>query len=409
MKNLKILITNKPFTLNLINMVISCIGNRLTFLVIIKIMMFGNFQVLGVGAVSIIKILPMVLFSAFVGKFVDHSNRATILIWTDVLEGITVLSLIFFQNPIYVLIIFLFNCTIDIFADVALFAYYEQILEKEEIPIANSIQNGVGSIINILGPVIAAIIVAAFNNETAFFIDSMTFFIGAICTILCKYYYHKSGDVKNIKKDKESLKTSYKIVSKNKKLKYILLILVVVTFITEPQGPLMFIFGEEYLNLNVSQSSLFISAIGVGAFIASAISLKKAKLVDNMNAILTVVMLDGLALIILTNIKSFIVALICFGFFGVTSTIFGLTIRNTIQLDVSEEDIGKVYAFKNMIISPIKVISMILGSLLVMYFTTSINIFKYSGFLEVTFALIISIVYFHGKSKSKKTTNNTYL
>ena len=59
-----------------------------------------------------------------------------------------------------------------------------------------------------------------------------------------------------------------------------------------------------------------------------------------------------------------------------------------------------------MIVSPIKVISMILGSLLVMYFTTSINIFKYSGFLEVTFALIMSIVYFHGNHPLKAFHHN---
>lgn len=66
MKNyIHLFIKNKPFGLNVLNTIVSSIGNRLTYLTVIQILLLSNinYTITGISLITLIRILPPMLLS----------------------------------------------------------------------------------------------------------------------------------------------------------------------------------------------------------------------------------------------------------------------------------------------------------------------------------------------------------
>lgn len=389
------LIKNRPYMLYITNIFLSYIGNRLTFLAIIQLMMYTEYKVFGVATVTLIRLLPIIVFSTAASKVSKKYKDSTILLLGDIIEGITVVLIVFFRNPIFVLGIFTINSIIDVFADVSGFSFYDKLLKREEVNSANSILRFVQSVVSIIGPIIAVIILSTFGMTVALIIDSLTFFIGAITTVIIKYYYKIKEDIvikeESIEKKKSRKLKTLHYINQNYKLKYMFLILIITVLLTENQAPFMYVFGEEHLGVDISVSGMFISAIGVGSAIASLLLLKFDNLVLNLKLIFYSVIIDGIALIILSNSKNIIMAFLAFGIFGVTGSIFFVSMRNLIQLEVPSERISEVYAFRFSSTSLAKIISISIGAILVNKLITVTQLFMISGLIETFLAIIMLI------------------
>ncbi|URZ15669.1 MFS transporter [Clostridium felsineum] len=396
-KALKIFKKNIPYSLNVLSGIISSIGNSLTYLTVIQMLLVSNFnsKIVGIGLITLIRIIPPLCLSTVFGHLVDKRNRANILLLSDFIEGTTILSLVFVHNIYFIFFIFIINSIFDVFADIASFAYLDQLLEKEDIFVANSFFSSAKSIANCIGPALAGFIILKLGNTYAFSIDSVTFYFSVICTLICKYRYGKEGsiDLKLQNNKKNNPTTGIKYINENINLKYIFISMAIVVLIVEAQSPLMYIFGKQFLGIDVTKSSLFLTAMGIGSLISSFLFISIKEICNNMKFIFCVIAVDGISLIILTLINNFYVSLMCFTFFGMTSSVFFISVRNIIQLQVPNEDIGKVYSIQSFITSPLKVISILLGMYLTSSIMNTVSFFRYSGILELTSSIILATFY----------------
>jgi len=398
------IIRNKPYMLYITNVVLSYLGNRLTFLVIIQLMMFTEYKIFGVATVTLIRLLPVAMFSTLAGKVSKKYKDSNVLIFGDLIEGITILLIVFFRNPKFILIIFAINSIIDVFADVSGFSFYDKLIDREDVNSANSVLSFVKSIINILGPILAAITLGVFGITVALIIDSITFFIGALTTIIIKYHYGidekfeikeevQKEEVQDENRLNQKFSNAFYLIKQNYKLKYMFLMLLITVFITEAQAPFMYIFGEEYLGVEVSVSGMFISAIGVGSALASLMLLKFPEILLDLKTIFYSVFIDGLALIILSNSKNIVVAFLAFTIFGITGAVFFVAMRNLIQLEVPKDRISEIYGYRFASTSIVKIMSIVLSALLVKKFINTTQLFKISGYLEMIAATIMFLFY----------------
>lgn len=382
------------------------------FLAIIKLMMDSEFKIFGVAFVTLIRLLPAAIFPTLAGKISTKYKNSNVLLLGDIVEGLLVLLIVFYQNKSLILLIFLINSIIDVFADVSGFAFFDTIVEKDQINDANSIFKLANSVINIVGPIIAAFIVGYFGIKTALIIDASTFFIGAITTFIIKYYYKVKEDIYTIqdennkdnnetikekktkdKKEKLQIFNSISYVLSNNKLKYMFIILMVTVFLTETQSPFIYVFGQEHLNVDVSVSGMFISAIGIGSSLCSVILMKFKNISLDIKMLFYAVIVDGMALLILSFNKNIYLAFICFTVFGMTGALLFVSMRTVIQLEVIKSKISLIYSLRFTISSTIKIISILTGMYLVQNFINTTMLFKISGALEVICAVCILVIF----------------
>lgn len=141
-----------------------------------------------VGVLNFVSFLPIFLFSVYGGALADRFDRRRIVIWTHVASGLVALALGLVAiagnatELMVILVGFLLNTSYAV-AKPSLIAMLPQLVPREELTDAvslNTLQFIVGQLI---GPVLAAIIVGTLGAGPAFAINAATF-LGPILSMI---------------------------------------------------------------------------------------------------------------------------------------------------------------------------------------------------------------------------------
>lgn len=135
-----------------------------------------------VGYILIIKLLPSFFAGPLAGVVADRFNRKTIMIVADIVRGFLVLGFLFVQRPEQVWIVYAIaalEVVVSTFFDPAKSAAIPNIVSRDELISANALSAASWSVTLALGAALGGVVTDAFGRNTAFVVDSMTFFVSA--------------------------------------------------------------------------------------------------------------------------------------------------------------------------------------------------------------------------------------
>ena len=135
-----------------------------------------------VGYILIIKLLPSFFVGPLAGVVADRFNRKTIMIVADVLRGFIVLGFLVVQRPDQVWLVYAIaavEIAISTFFDPARSAAIPGIVSRAELISANALSSASWSVTLALGAALGGLVTDAFGRNTAFVIDSLSFFVSA--------------------------------------------------------------------------------------------------------------------------------------------------------------------------------------------------------------------------------------
>lgn len=138
----------------------------------------------------IIIIFPVFIVGPVAGAYVDRWDRRKVMYVCDLVRAILVLAIPFilklqFGLAITYIVLFFVFCLGRFFLPAKL-AIIPDLVDKEELTIANSLVNTTGMIATILGFGISAMIINAWGPESGFYIDALSFLISACCILFIK-------------------------------------------------------------------------------------------------------------------------------------------------------------------------------------------------------------------------------
>jgi len=135
-----------------------------------------------VGYILIIKLLPSFFAGPLAGVVADRFNRKIIMIVADIVRGFLVLGFLFVQRPEQVWIVYAIaalEVVVSTFFDPAKSAAIPNIVSREELISANALSAASWSVTLTLGAALGGVVTDVFGRNTAFVVDSMTFFVSA--------------------------------------------------------------------------------------------------------------------------------------------------------------------------------------------------------------------------------------
>ena len=135
-----------------------------------------------VGYVLIIKLLPSFFAGPPAGVVADRFNRKTIMIVADLVRAFLVLGFLFVQRQEQVWIVYVLagvEIVVSSFFEPAKSAAIPNIVSREELVPANALSAASWSVTLALGAALGGLVTDAFGRNTAFVIDSLSFFISA--------------------------------------------------------------------------------------------------------------------------------------------------------------------------------------------------------------------------------------
>ena len=129
-------------------------------------------------------VIPVFLIGPIAGVYVDRWDRKRVMIISDILRGILVLSIPFFILfvksfvPIYIAVFLIFVVTR--FFYLSKMAIIPDIVPRNMLLIANTLSDTTRMIATFIGVVVAGIMVERLGAVNGFYVNSLTYFISAL-------------------------------------------------------------------------------------------------------------------------------------------------------------------------------------------------------------------------------------
>lgn len=199
-----------------------------------------------VGVIAFIELLPLV-FSFFIGPFIDRLNKKIILLICDIGRGfiLLVLATLYFMEllnvPTIAICAFLLSLQSMFFTPTKT-ALVPVLVNKKELDKAVSFMNTSEMSALIIGKLFSGVLITIVSSEILFLIDGFTFLISGFFIFLVRFKDSKT-DLKEKLTFKEDLKEGISKLKENSNwitsIKYFFLVNLIITGLISVIGPIL--------------------------------------------------------------------------------------------------------------------------------------------------------------------------
>ena len=178
-------LTNKNFLFLWLGQVISNFGDRLNQMALVALVYQRNpGSEIALAKLISFTIIPVFVIGPIAGAWVDRLNRRNTMMISDILRGVLVLSIPLFIKANQILLVYLaifLTFSISRFFIPSKMALIPELVPKDKLLVANTLNDTTHMIGNVVGLVVAGVIVniTFIGAIGGFYIDSATFFISA--------------------------------------------------------------------------------------------------------------------------------------------------------------------------------------------------------------------------------------
>jgi DHA3 family tetracycline resistance protein-like MFS transporter len=306
---------------------------------------------LAMGTINIASMIPMLLFMLFGGVIVDRLPRQWVMFWADLLRGVMVagVAILAALNLLTVWEIFIVSALFGLvssFFEPAYIAVFPQLNAKEDLPSANSLTTVSREITGIVGPSVAALLVASGGTPVTFGLDALSFFIsaGALVPLLhAKIPLPLPPETTSKPNVWEDILVGLRTVLASPWL-WVTISVAASANMMEAGAistSLPFLIKDAW-HMDVKSMGFLYSAISVGAVITALIMGHWKKLRKRGPVAFLAWFIIGLGIMVLGLQKNFVVSLIVATIIGAGSTTFGLIWTNSMQELVPPNLLGRV-------------------------------------------------------------------
>lgn len=225
---------NKNYFLIWSGKFVSMIGDRFYTLVLALWVLKKSESPMMMGAVLIASTLPAFIVGFFAGTYVDMKNKKFIMIVTDLIRGVLILSVAYLEYLDHldiqlIIIVSMIISAINAFFEPSIKALIPDVVKANELARANALEQLINGISSVVGPILGAVAIGLVGFFGGFLINGISFVLSAIFEIFIKVDYYKN-ESKAAYKFIDNMKEGYAFVIKKQLLLEVLSIIAVVHF-----------------------------------------------------------------------------------------------------------------------------------------------------------------------------------
>ncbi|ACJ34802.1 MFS transporter [Anoxybacillus flavithermus] len=360
------------------------------------------------GAIAIVETISILIFSLFAGVIVDRVNRKFLLIISDLIRFGLILSLLLVKSEDNFWFVYLIAIGMGIMSSFfipAQTAAIQTIFKKEELSAANSLLMLSMSVSLIIGPILGGTALEYWGYSATFIINSLSFFIGAIGSLIIKVP-NLNSDSKNITKKNVFFEIieGIKVIRETIEIKKVLLFQLF-TFLGTGANSTLFILHLKGAGASPNLIGTYMSTQGIGMIVGSLFLpniIKKFKDSSLLMHISLFLISITLILFIQSSPYFIIISIISIFIFGLFLSFLNVLCRTLLQQSTPEQSMGRVASVSRIVITGASATSTALGSLLV-YLLSAKTIVSIGGGILLVFSLFSYVHLRASKRLSKET------
>ena len=297
------------------------------------------------GLLAVFQFGPVLLFSLFTGVFIDRFSKKKLLILTQVIfmAQSLVLSYLVWINAVrywhiaLLALIFGFAQTLDLPVRQS---FYVELVGKDELMNAISLNSTIINLAKIVGPSIAGILMVKMGITACFFINGISFIpvIYGLCKIKLQINNSKINHGNVIKEIKDGIK----YIIKNDVLRFTVILMIIVCVFSGNSDVIIPVFTSEVLKMGASKYTFLLSAFGLGALCGAIFMLSRSKHGISKSLLIVDSILISLAQILTYFSRQYYIIAIFIVFIGFFYLIFLNMSNATLQMNISNDYRGRV-------------------------------------------------------------------
>ncbi|MFU0783294.1 MAG: Major facilitator superfamily MFS_1 [Thermoanaerobacterium thermosaccharolyticum] len=347
--------------------VISDIGDWIDRIAVLTLVYNINNSSVDMSFLSIMMLLPSLIFGVFAGKIVDIYNKKRILIIGDFLRAILVFLIPFFKE--YVFIIIFIVSTISIYYDTAKSSILPELVEKDRLRQVNSLSSSYSSLMMVLGPSISGFIISKFDIKYCFYIDSLTFLLSMIMIFFIKLYkYGSKKDVELYQTDKISFIEGLKYIKGNRIIFNTLAINTIVGLAAGMLNGLLIMYVYKFLKTDSQGYGAILTFKGLAMILTSLVLYKYLKNVP-VDVIFKLGLIGlGISTTVFPLNTFFVLAILIQFFNGIFNALYSISRTTIIQENCDNQYLGRTFSMNMMLTNITSIISLAFGGVAAEFF-----------------------------------------
>ena len=372
---------------------ISQIGSALTGTALPLLVFKLSGSALDLGLASAATWVPYPLFGLFIGAWVDRVNRKGLMIGLDICRAaiLAVLPLLalFGHLPIWwIYLVTFLNSTLTVGFQGATTAAIPSMVTRDDLVKANGRIQASTPFAAIIGPLLAALLLAVTFLQVVLWCDALTFVVSALSLALIKTSFNAVAPRARTKTSlRRDILDGLRYVLAQPVIRTLALFSLLANLAVAVLYPQIVFYAKQVLVASDAQVSQFFIAAGIGAviFMLSAGLLHK-RLSYGM-ILLGSILLSGVCVLALIATRLYWVDLICFAvMFGLIG-LFDVAFNSILQAIAPNQLLGRVLTFTSVLAIFSVPFSSILGGLVIDQVKNVILVFGVLGVFLVLLAL----------------------
>ncbi|MHB2155559.1 MFS transporter [Calditrichota bacterium GD2] len=359
-----------------------------------------------VGLLGMASGIPPVILGAFAGVFADRYSRKSIIVWSDVLNGVTIilLSVLFYFFPenrsiifIGLLVVSVTSATITSFFMPAIGAALPDIVPKDKIPAANSLGQFSRQISRLIGQGLGAQILAWLGAPLLTLINGLTFIFSAFSESFIQIPQKIPEKAKTFKDQfrdfTRDIKEGFHYIWSRKGLRHLVFISIFISFFSAPVMILLPFFVRDYLGVSFQWFGYMLIIFGLGTTIGYAVvGIFKLKGSTRKNLVIIFTVFEALSTVMLAFCHNQYQAMAVMFLQGFFSGFVMVNITSLVQMTTPSEIRGRVFGVVTTITGSIAPLGMGLGGVIADLLDQNIPLlFVILGSIIILLVVLISL------------------
>jgi len=373
---------NRNFFLLWIGQIISQLGDRLSQMALIGLVYLrAPGSTIQIAKILSFTIIPVFIIGPIAGACVDRWDRRRIMYTCDFLRTLSVLTIPLFlfysKNFFWIYLIIFFTFSVGRFFIPAKLSIIPELVDKQDLLIANSLVNTTGMIAAVLGFGISGVIVQLWGAKTGFYLDGLSFFISGTLIFLISKRTAATISLKEVSKEivkvikksiLDDIKDGISYCLKNKDIRFTAGIIFLLWSALGAVYVVIIVFVQKTLHSATKDLGFLIVFLGIGLFLGSIIYGRFGQRLSHYKIIFVSLILSGIMLLVfslvLSNYPVFVIAAFLSVLLGLVISPIMIASNTIIHNTSANHMMGKIFSSLEIVIHLGFVSSMFLSSIL---------------------------------------------
>lgn len=386
---------NSDFWIYWSGQTISNIGGSVTIFALPLLVYNLTGSAIDLGLATAANFVPYLLFGLLIGAWSDRVNRKQLMIFTDVGRAAILMMIPLFAglgwlNVWWIYLVSFLHSTLTIAFDACQFAAIPSLVDKRNLVNANGRIQASYAAAQVIGPLLAGILVTTIPATWLFSLDALTYILAAISLLFIRRSFNTADQPRKHTHIGQDVIEGLRYVLKHPVLRNISIMMALINFVMNASFAQLVLFAKERLYADDFQVSLFYTAGSLGVVLLSLLAGPLRKRWSFSKVALSTLIIDGFFILIMAFTPWYWLAIVFWALAQGTGLLFNVNTASLRQSIVPPEMLGRIMSIAGVLAWSAIPLGSTLGGFVISWTGNIALMFALSGGLCIVIAVAFS-------------------